>query len=58
MFRILTLDPVIDLGDSAAGAVTAILTQVEGVLPIALGLGGTLIAVGIGWKLFKRFVRG
>ncbi len=51
-------DPVIDLGTSLTAAVSAITTQVAAALPIALGVGGTIIAVVIGWKLFKRFVRG
>lgn len=53
------MDPVeIDLVGSLAGAVAAINEQVGGALPIALGVGGLIVAVGIGWKLFKRFVRG
>lgn len=51
-------DPTIDLGTSLTAAVTAITTQVAAALPIALGVGGTILAVVIGWKLFKRFVRG
>lgn len=52
-------DPVtIDLGTSLATAVTAINTQVGAALPIALGVGGTILAAMLGWKLFKRFVRG
>lgn len=59
MFGILPfVDPTIDLGTSAATAVTAIMTQLSTVLPVALGVGGTVIAVTIGWRLFKRFVRG
>lgn len=53
------MDPVeIDLGASLSTAVTAITEQVGGALPIALPIGGAILAVGIGWKLFKRFVRG
>lgn len=27
-------------------------------LPVALGIAGVVIAVNIGWRLFKRFSRG
>jgi hypothetical protein len=50
------LDPVIDLGTGLTGAVTAITTQVSAALPIALPVAGAILAAGIGWKLFKRFV--
>lgn len=55
---ILTVDPTIDLGGSVALAVTAITTQIVAVLPLALPVAGSILAVTIGWKLFKRFVRG
>lgn len=46
--------PVLDLS-SAATSITAELTPaITSALPIA----GTIIAVGIGWKLFKRFTKG
>lgn len=52
-------DPVeIDLVGSLAEAVSAITEQVGGALPIALGVGGLILAATIGWRLFKRFVRG
>lgn len=51
------VDPVIDLGSAATGAVTAILTQLDGVLPVALGVGGTVIAITVGWRLFRRFAK-
>ena len=51
-------DGTIDLGTSLAGAGTAITTQVGAVLPVALPIAGALIAVTIGWRYFKRFVRG
>lgn len=45
--------PILDL-TSAATAVTAELTPaITSALPIA----GTIIAVGVGWKMFKRFVK-
>lgn len=53
------MDPVtIDIATSVAAAVTAINEQVGGVLPQALTVGGLLLAATIGWKVFKRFVRG
>lgn len=48
----------IDLADGLADAVTAINEQVGGALPIALPVAGAILAAGIGWRLFKRFVRG
>lgn len=54
-----TPDPAeIDLAGSLSGAVTAITEQVGGALPIALPIAGAILAAGIGWKIFKRFVRG
>lgn len=53
------MDPVvIDIVTALPSAITAINEQVGGALPLALGIGGTLLAAGIAWKLFKRFVRG
>lgn len=44
---------ILDL-TSAGTAITAELTPaITSALPIA----GTIIAVGVGWKLFKRFVK-
>ena len=51
-------DPSIDLGSALSTAATAITTQVAAALPVALPVAGALLAVGIGWKVFKRFVRG
>lgn len=52
-------DPVtIDIVSALSGAVTAINAQVGGALPIALPVAGAILAATIGWKLFKRFVRG
>lgn len=48
----------IDLGSGLTAAGASITEQVGAALPIALPIAGTLLAVGIGWKLFKRFVRG
>jgi phage protein D len=48
----------IDLGTALTSAATAITTQVGDALPVALPVAGAILAVGIGWKIFKRFVRG
>lgn len=32
--------------------------SVNAALPVALPIGAAILAVTIGWKLFKRFVRG
>lgn len=48
----------IDLGTSIGTATAEITTQVGAVLPAALAVGGALIAVSIGWRVLKRFVRG
>lgn len=53
------MDPVtIDIVSALGGAATAVTTQVGGALPIALPIAGAILAASIGWKLFKRFVRG
>ena len=44
----------IDLGTALTGAATSVTTQVGAALPVALPIGGSIIAVVIGWKLFKR----
>ena len=36
---------------------TKIMTQITAVLPIVLPIAGTLLAIYIGWKLFKRFCK-
>lgn len=48
----------IDLGTGLTAAGTAIETQISAALPIALPIGAAVLAVTIGWKFFKRFVRG
>lgn len=48
----------IDLGTALATAATAVTEQVGAALPIALPIGGAILAVGIGWRLFKRFAKG
>lgn len=43
-------------GLTAAGA--AINEQVGAALPIALPIGAGILAVTLGWRFFKRFVKG
>jgi hypothetical protein len=45
--------PVLDL----SGATTAITAELSPAIVAAMPVAGTLIAVGVGWKLFRRFVR-
>lgn len=53
------MEPVtIDIVSALGTAVTAMQTQIGGALPIALGVAGALLAATVGWKVFKRFVRG
>jgi hypothetical protein len=50
--------PTIDLGAGLQDASDSVTAQVSGALPVGLSIGGVILAVGIGWKLFKRFARG
>lgn len=50
--------PTIDLGANLAAAGAEVTEQVAAALPVALPIAGAIIAVTIGWRLFKRFVRG
>ena len=45
--------PVLDL--STIG--TAVTAELSPALASAMPIAGTLIAVGVGWKLFRRFVK-
>lgn len=47
-----------DLVPALTAAGTAINDTIGDALPIALPIGAGLLAVTIGWRLFKRFVRG
>lgn len=42
-------------------AITATAAQITGsvgdILPIALPVAGGILAVGVGWKLFRRFAK-
>jgi hypothetical protein len=51
------LDSAIDLSTAATSAATAITTQISAVLPIALTTAGSILAVVVGWKIFRRFVK-
>lgn len=59
MFPMEDGDPVgIDLGSALSTAATGIESQVGAALPIALTVAGAIVAVTIGWRLFRRFVKG
>lgn len=44
----------LDIGDAASTASASILSQLGGVLPVALAVGAAVIAVTIGWRFFKK----
>lgn len=46
--------PVLDV----SGATAAITGELNSALPLAVGIGGTIIAISIGWKILKRFSKG
>lgn len=48
----------IDLGAALSTAATGIQSQVGAALPIALGVGAAILAVSVGWRIFRRFVKG
>jgi len=50
--------PLFDLAAAIQGAVDQVQAQVAASLPITLPLAGGLLAVGIGWKFGKRFLKG
>lgn len=33
------------------------MSAISGVLPIALGVGGAILVIFLGWKLFKRLTK-
>lgn len=59
MFGLLaaTGDPI-TIGTSLTGAASVINDNVNAALPVALPIGGAILAVGVGWRLFKRFAKG
>ena len=50
--------PLLDLGTAIQAAVDQVSAQVGASLPIVLPLAGGLLAVGIGWKFARRFLKG
>jgi hypothetical protein len=48
----------IDLGSALTTAGAAVTTQVGSALPVALPIAGAILAVGVGWRIFRRFVKG
>jgi len=40
-----------------APLVTGIQSQLEAVIPVILPVAGTILAIFVGWKIIKRFVR-
>ncbi len=50
--------PVPVIGDSLTGASDAFWSQIVSVLPVALPIAIGIIGLLVGWRLFKRFVRG
>jgi hypothetical protein len=50
--------PVFDLGTALGDAAAQVTAQVGDALPVALPVGGGIIALFLGWRIFKRFVRG
>lgn len=48
----------IDLGAALGTAASSITAQVGSALPAALTVGAAIIAVTVGWRVFKRFVKG
>ena len=53
-----TAVPLFDLAAAIQGAVDQVTAQVGASLPITLPLAGGLLAVGIGWRFAKRFLKG
>lgn len=50
--------PVFDLGAALSDAAAQVTAQVGDALPVALPIGGGIMALFIGWRIFKRFARG
>ncbi|HWD44160.1 MAG TPA: hypothetical protein VHM23_10710 [Actinomycetota bacterium] len=47
-----------DAGTLITDAIASLSTELASVATPALALGGTVMALGIGWRFAKRFVRG
>lgn len=39
------------------GVKTQSTSMINSALPVALGIAGLILAVGIGWKMFKKFTK-
>jgi len=50
--------PLFDLATAIQGAVDQVTAQVAASLPVTLPLAGGLLAVGVGWKFTRRFIKG
>jgi hypothetical protein len=49
--------PLFDLGSAIQGAVDQVTAQVSAGLPVVLPIAGGLLAVGIGWRFVRRFIK-
>lgn len=47
-----------DIGELVQPAITAVSSGIGDVAGPALLVGGSILALGVGWSLAKRFVRG
>lgn len=46
-----------DLTIDYAAIATSVTAQLTQVMPVVLGITGTILAIGVGIKLFKRFAK-
>lgn len=56
--NLLAAAPAIDLGAALTSGADAIATQVQGGLVAAVPVGLAILAVGIGFRIYRRFVKG
>jgi len=56
--NLLAAAPAIDLGAALTSGADAISTQVQGGLVAAVPVGLAILAVGIGFRIYRRFVKG